>query len=160
MTLDGMESVLNKHFGAIGSWKRNAHKINFIRYADDFVITGATKETLEDAKALIEAFLKERGLSFSAEKTQIVSIEEGFDFLGWNVRKYNGKLLIKPAKKNVQTFLRKIRKIIKGNKIAKQESVIRLLNPIIRGWANYHQNQVAKEIFSKVDSVIWKQLWQ
>ena len=160
MTLDGMESVLDKHFGAKGSWKKNAHKINFIRYADDFVITGATKETLEDAKALIEAFLKERGLSFSAEKTQIVPIEEGFDFLGWNVRKYNGKLLIKPAKKNVQTFLRKIRKIIKGNKTAKQESVIRLLNPIIRGWANYHQNQVAKEIFSKVDSVIWKQLWQ
>ena len=87
-------------------------------------------------------------------------IDEGFDFLGWNVRKYGGKLLIKPAKKNVQAFLRKIRQIIKENRTAKQENVIRLLNPVIRGWANYHQNQVAKETFSKVDHFIWKKLWQ
>ena len=87
-------------------------------------------------------------------------IEEGFDFLGWNVRKYGEKLLIKPAKKNVQTFLRKIRRIFKENRTAKQENLIRLLNPVIRGWADYHKHQVAKETFSKVDSVIWKKLWQ
>lgn len=74
--------------------------------------------------------------------------------------KYGGKLLIKPAKNNVQTFLRKIRLIIKENQTAKQENLIRLLNPVIRRWANYHQNQVAKETFSKVDHVIWKKLWQ
>ena len=86
-----------------------------------------TKETLAEAKTLIEEFLQERGLSLSQEKTKIVHIEEGFDFLGWNFRKYGGKLLIKPAKKNVQTFLRKIRKIIKDNRTAKQENVIKLL---------------------------------
>jgi hypothetical protein len=115
------------------------------------VITGATKEILAEAKTLIEEFLKARGLSLSEEKTKIAHIEEGFDFWGWNVRKYSGKLLIKPAKKNVQTYRRKIRKIIKDNRTAKQENVIKLLNPVIRGWANYHQNQVAKETFSKVD---------
>ena len=160
MVLDGMELELAKHFGTKTSKKRWKGKVNFIRYADDFVITGATKETLEKAKLIIGGFLKDRGLSLSEEKTKIVHIDEGFDFLGWNVRKYGGKLLIKPAKKNVQAFLRKIRQIIKDNHTAKQENVIRLLNPVIRGWANYHQNQVAKETFSKVDHFIWKMLWQ
>jgi RNA-directed DNA polymerase len=161
MTLDGIEAELVKRFGAKTNLrKRNKNKVNFIRYADDFVITGATKETLYQARSIIEEFLQDRGLSLSEEKTKIVHIEEGFDFLGWNVRKYGGKLLIKPAKKNVQTFLRKIRKIIKENRTAKQENVIKLLNPVIRGWANYHQNQVAKETFSKVDHLIWQKLWQ
>ncbi len=88
------------------------------------VITGATKETLEQAKSIIEGFLKDRGLSLSEEKTKIVHIDEGFDFLGWNIRKYGGKLLIRPAKKNVQAFLRKIRQIIKENQSAKLENVI------------------------------------
>ena len=160
MVLDGMEIELAKHFGAKTSRKRWKGKVNFIRYADDFVITGATRETLEQAKLIIGDFLIERGLSLSEEKTKIVHIDEGFDFLGWNIRKYGGKLLIKPAKKNVQAFLRKIRLIIKENRTAKQENVIRLLNPVIRGWANYHQNQVAKQTFSEVDHAIWKKLWQ
>ena len=159
MTLDGMESKLREHFGEPGSQKSKKSKVNLVRYADDFVITGASKEVLMEAKSLIEEFLRKRGLSLSPEKTKIVHIEKGFDFLGWNVRKYDGKLLIKPAKKNVQAFLRKIRAIIKANKQAKQENVIELLNPVIRGWANYHSNQVAKETFNKVDCVIWKQLW-
>ena len=160
MTLDGMEDALKKRFGVKNSSEANRNKVNLIRYADDFVITGTTKEVLEEAKELMVEFLKDRGLTLSEEKTKIVHIEEGFDFLGWNVRKYDGKLLIKPAKKNVQTFLRKVRGIIKESKTVKQENLVRKLNPVIRGWANYHQNQVAKEIFSKVDHVIWKQLWQ
>lgn len=160
MTLDGMEILLGQHFGAENSRKSRKNKVHLTRYADDFAITGATKEVLEEAKLLIEEFLRERGLSLSSEKTRIVHIEEGFDFLGWNVRKYDGKFLIRPAKKNVQAFLRKIRATIKGAKTAKQEMVIEKLDPIIRGWANYHQNQVANETFRKVDHVIWKQLWQ
>lgn len=124
------------------------------------MVTGASKEVLEEAKTTIEEFLKERGLTLSQEKTKIVHIEEGFDFLGWNMRKYDGKFLIKPAKKNVQAFLRKVREIIKTAKTAKQETVIATLNPIIRGWANYHQNQVAKKTFQKVDDIIWKRLWR
>lgn len=133
MALDGMERLLWGRFGKPGSRTSMKNKVNLIRYADDFVITGASKEVLEEAKVLIEEFLKERGLSLSPEKTKIVHIEEGFDFLGWNVRKYDGKLLIKPAKKNVQAFLRKIRGIIKANKQAKQENLIGMLNPVIQG---------------------------
>jgi RNA-directed DNA polymerase len=160
MTLDGMETMLRQHFGARGSSGARKNKVNLIKYADDFAATGATKEVLEEVKALIEIFLKERGLSLSPEKTRIVPIDEGFDFLGWNLRKYGGKLLIKPAKKNVQALSRKIREIIKGMKAAKQIWLINKLNPIIRGWANYHQNQVAKETFSKVDHLIWRRLWR
>lgn len=160
MTLDGMEKLLVAHFGKKSTKQASRNKVNLIRYADDLVITGATKDVLEGAKSLIETFLDERGLTFSEEKTRIVHIEEGFDFLGWNVRKYDGKMLIKPAKKNVQAFLRKIRATIKAAKMAKQEWVIETLNPIIRGWVNYHRNQVANDTFRKVDHLIWKTLWR
>ena len=135
--------------------------MNFVRYADDFIVTGDSKELLEhEVKPVVIGFLKERGLTLSEEKTKVTHIEEGFDFLGQNVRKYNGKLLIKPSKKNVKNFLEKVRKVLKKHKTAKQENVIRLLNPIIRGWANYHRHVVAKETFSWVDYQIWQKLWQ
>ena len=159
MTLDGMGQAINNRF-ALSRKQRNKNKVHLIRYADDVAITGSSKEVLEEAKALIGDFLQDRGLFLSEEKTKILHIEEGFDFLGWNVRKYDGKLLIKPAKKNVQTFLRKVRAIIRDTRTAKQETVINRLNPVIRGWANYHRNQVSKETFNKVDHLIWKQLWQ
>ncbi len=159
LTLDGMEEVLRRRFAPSHPQSRK-NKVNLIRYADDFVVTAASKELLVEAKALIEDFLRHRGLALSGEKTKVVHIEEGFDFLGWNVRKYDGKLLIKPAKKNVQTFLRKVRSTIRENRTATQEKMIARLNPIIRGWANYHCNQVASDTFAKVDHAIWKQLWQ
>jgi RNA-directed DNA polymerase len=108
----------------------------------------------------VVAFLAERGLVLSPEKTRVTHIDEGFDFLGWNFRKYNGKLLIKPSKANVKAHLDKIREVIKGNKTAKQANLIRLLNPILRGWANYHRHVVAKETFGKIDSHVWAMLWQ
>jgi RNA-directed DNA polymerase len=160
MTLDGMERLLEERFGAKDSRKSHRNKVNLIRYADDFVITGASKDVLEEAKSAIEAFLSERGLILSSEKTKIVNIEEGFDFLGWHVRKYDGKFLIKPAKKNVTAVLRKIRTIIRGSKAEKQETVIARLNPVIWGWANYHRHQVAQQTFEKVDNVIWSELWR
>ena len=161
MTLDGLEPTIRQHFGIGRSVKKfQKHKVNLVRYADDFVLTGATHETLVEAKTVIEGFLRERGLALSPEKTKIVHIEEGFDFLGWNVRKYDGVLLIKPSKKNVLAFLRKIRAIIKEFSTAKQENLIVRLNLIIRGWANYHQNQVAADTFHKVDHLIWEQLWK
>jgi RNA-directed DNA polymerase len=152
MALDGLERELK-------FIRRN--KVNFVRYADDFIITGNSKELLEnEAKPAIVRFLKERGLTLSDEKTKVTHIEEGFDFLGQNVRKYNGKLLIKPSKKNIKSFLEKIRKVLKKHPTAKQENVIMELNPIIRGWANYHRHVVAKEIFKWVDYQIWMKLWQ
>src|SRR3546814_3654324 len=92
----------------------NKQKVNIVRYADDFIITGATKEVLEnEVRPMVEEFLAARGLTLSPEKTKITHIDDGFDFLGFNVRKYDGKLLIKPAKKNVSAFLGKVREFVK-----------------------------------------------
>ena len=160
MTLDGMQQALVARFGKKSTSRGSRSKVNLVRYADDLVVTGASKEVLADARSLIEDFLRERGLTLSEEKTRIAHIDDGFDFLGWNVRKYGGTLLVKPAKKNVQAFLRKIRTIIKAAKMDRQEWLIGTLNPIIRGWANYHRNQVAGDIFRKVDHLIWQMLWR
>jgi RNA-directed DNA polymerase len=113
-----------------------------------------------EVKPLVEKFLSARGLELSQEKTVITHIDEGFYFLVVNIHKYNGKLLIKPSKKNVKAFLDKVRNTIKDNKTAKQINLITMLNPIIRGWANYYKSVVAKETFNHVDSEIWQSLWQ
>ncbi|MGF6305021.1 MULTISPECIES: group II intron maturase-specific domain-containing protein [Paraburkholderia] len=136
--------------------------LSLVRYADDFLITGYSKELLEDeVKPLVEVFLQERGLTLSLEKTRITHISQGFDFLGQNIRKYpNGKLRIKPSKKNVQTFLMKVRAVINDNASAEQVNLIGLLNPIIDGWSNYHRYVVSKEVYSAVDTTIWQALWK
>ena len=161
MALDGLETEVRAKFCQTNKRQASANQVNLVRYADDFIITSRTKDLLEnEVKPLVVEFLKERGLSLSEEKTKITHIKYGFDFLGWNIRKYNGKLLIKPSKKNVKAFLDDIRDTVKANKTAKQENLIGLLNPKIRGWANYHRGAVAKETFAKVDHEIWKTLWQ
>ena len=104
--------------------------------------------------------MAERGLQLSEEKTVITHIEDGFDFLGKNIRKYNGKLLIKPSKQSVSSLLKKVREIVKSNKSAKQDSLIRQLNPVIRGWVNNQRFVVSAEAFSKIDYQIYNCLWQ
>lgn len=155
MALDGLE-VLIKDISKRG------YKTNVVRYADDFIITGSSRELLEEKiKPAVENFLKERNLTLSQEKTKITHIEEGFDFLGFNVRKYkDGKVLTKPSKDSVKLILDKIRSVIKANPTAKTENLIRQLNPIIRGWTNYHKSVCAKRVFLSLDSEIFKALWR
>jgi RNA-directed DNA polymerase len=158
MTLDGLEARLAEKFPQA---KRTGLKMNMVRYADDFIITGNSKEWLvQEVKPAVVEFLAERGLVLSPEKTKITHIGDGFDFLGWNIRKYNGKLLMKPSNANVKAHLDKVRGAIKANKATSQANLIRLLNPILRGWANYHSHVVAKETFARVDDRIWSMLWR
>jgi RNA-directed DNA polymerase len=161
MALDGLERILRKKY-PLDTRKQYKAKVNLVRYADDFVITGSSKEILEsEVKPIVEQFLKDRGLTLSEEKTSIKHIEDGFDFLGQNVRKYSGKkLLIKPTSKNVHTFLEKVRTVIKKNKTVTSTELIIKLNPIIRGWALYHRHVVSSETFTAVDDAIFKSLWQ
>jgi len=156
MTLDGLEKELRRKFPVYAD-----KKVNLVRYADDFIVTGKSKELLEEeVKPIIENFLKERGLELSSEKTRITHINEGFDFLGQNIRKYKGKLLIKPSKENFKAITKKIREIIARHKPVKQSYLIKLLNPLIIGWSNYHSGIVAKKAYSKLDKAIWEKLWQ
>ena len=163
--LDGVERLLKEKFPTSKRLPSLGGKfpcVNFIRYADDFVITGRTKELLEgEIKPLVEQFLQKRGLELSPAKTVITHVEKGFDFLGQNVRKYpNGKLLIKPSKKNVKLFLDGIRKTIKVALGMSAAELIDWLNPKIRGWANYHRHVVSKRVFQRVDYAIFNSLWQ
>lgn len=155
ITLSGLEdkvrSLVPKRTG----------KIYVSIYADDFIITGATKEVLEDkVKPAVESFLRERGLELSHEKTKITHIDEGFDFLGFTIRKYKGQLLTKPSKKNVKSFLEKVRRTIKANPTATSENIIYQLNPLLRGWSNYFRNVCAKRTFSYCDCQIFQAIWQ
>jgi len=149
MTLDGLERVAKQA-------AHKGHKVNIVKYADDFVITADCREVLED-KVIpkVAAFLKERGLQLSEEITKITHIDDGFDFLGFNIRRYSGKLLIKPSKQSVKTFLAKIRACIRSNRSATTENLIRQLNPMIRGWANYYRHVVAKKTFNYVDHQVF-----
>jgi RNA-directed DNA polymerase len=161
LCLDGLEACVTEK-----EWERRRHKINVIRYADDFIITGDSKEWLEDVvKPRVIRFLAERGLELSEEKTHITHIEKGFDFLGWHIRKYPngkhraGKLLTKPSEKSIKALAEKTGGIIRKNRQAKTANLLKQLNPVLRGWANYHKHAVAKRIFSRVDTFIFKQLW-
>jgi len=158
LALDGLEAAVVGRFPT--SLKRQ-RQIHLVRFADDFVVFGRSKHLLEtDIKPRIETFLAERGLTLSAEKTKVVDIEEGFDFLGQNVRKYKGKLLIKPAKKSVKALLHKVRSIIKTQHYLSAGQLIAKLNPILRGWANYHRHVVSKKTFAYIEYQVYQALWR
>jgi RNA-directed DNA polymerase len=164
MALDGIEKILSEKYpknkyDKIGGKQITKYKVNFVRYADDFIVTANSEEIAKEIKELIQVFLKDRGLELSDEKTLITHIDDGFDFLGWNFRKYKGKLLVKPSKKSIDKFTEKISEMIKMGKAWKQERLIRALNPKIIGWANYNHSVVSSEIFHKLDSIIWGMLW-
>jgi RNA-directed DNA polymerase len=163
--LDGLERLLKGKYPTgtrLKSLQGKYPAVNFIRYADDFIITSKSKELLEEEiKPLVAQFLQERGLELSSTKTVITHVEQGFDFLGQNVRRYpNGKLLTKPSKKNIKTFLDGIRKIIKAALGWPAADLINELNPKIRGWANYHRHVVSKRTFNHVDYDIFSSLWR
>jgi RNA-directed DNA polymerase len=163
--LDGLERVLQEKFPAkkrLRSFGGEKPCVHLVRYADDFVIASKSKELLEgEIKPLVEQFLQGRGLELSPTKTVITHVEHGFDFLGQNVRRYpNGKLLIKPSKKHVGTFLKGIRGIINDARSMSAADLTDQLNPKIRGWANYHRHVVSKRIFGRVDHNIFSCLWQ
>lgn len=152
LALDGMEQAVE----AVG---RRGDKIHFVRYADDFIVTGANRQLLEQKVTPAQtAFLQPRGLELSEQKTVITHIQEGFDFLGHTVRKYGDKLLITPAKSKVKILRQKISQKIQSALGLSQEALLRQLNPLLRGWANYYRNGAAKETFKAVDDYVFHKL--
>jgi len=165
MTLDGLERAIDQSAGVTsytktGEKRNNRNQVHFVRYADDFIVTSNSKELLEEKiKPAIVEFLKERGLQLSKEKTKIAHINEGFDFLGQNIRKYNGKCLIKPSRKSFKAITNKVLDFIRKNKDMSPEKLIGKLNSIIRGWCNYHRKVISSRIFAKLDSTIFWSIW-
>ena len=163
ITLNGLERGLHHYLRVtLGPTKAQSAKVNVVRYADDFVVTGSSEEVLRDVVTpWIEGFLRERGLTLSAEKTRIVHIDHGFDFLGWNFRKYphkgKRKMLIKPSRSNAQAFYGKVRSIVERSLSVPTEQLLAKLNPVLRGWAAYHKGVVAKAAFSRLDTqIFWR----
>ena len=160
MALDGMQQVLSDHFdlsvkGEVSAFVHNKSKVNLVRYADDFIVTAATKEIAEEAKEVIRDFLQTRGLELSEEKTVITHIDDGFDMLGWTFRKFKGKLIVKPSKKALKALKSALSETILGRgKAWKQEVLIEKLNQQIRGWTNYHQSVCASEAFAHIDYIL------
>lgn len=172
IALHGIENELKKW---VKTWKgkktKNLNSFSFIRYADDFVVIHESKEIVERAKEIISSLLEPIGLQLKDEKTKIVHTSEGFDFLSFNVRHYevgkhssgkNGegrklgfKTLIKPSKKAIKKHYEQIANTIKNKKSVSQETLIGLLNPIIRGWCNYNSTVVSKEVFSHLNYLMY-----
>ena len=162
MVLDGLEAVVHG-----GTWHRRLHNINYVRWADDFIVTANTREVLEDViLPRINAFLAERGVWLSATKTVITPITAGFDFLGQTLRKYEhphgkpAKLQITPSTASFQGIKAKVKAICKQAAGATQAWLIAQLNPVLRGWTNYHRHVICAETFAKLDSFVWQRVYQ
>jgi RNA-directed DNA polymerase len=159
LTLNGLGAMLrrslpDKHLGV-------KEQVYEIVYADDFVISGRSKECLEQrVRPRVQNFLKVRGLTLSREKTKVTHINQGADFLGQNIRKYSGTLLITPAKKSQQALKAKVKRMFRIHRTSSQETLIHCLNPILRGWANYHRHVVSKRVFGSLDHWLWQKLWR
>ena len=160
ITLDGLEKTLKEKFGDKPGQQKNRKMVHVCRYADDFIVTGNSKELLQESVLpTIKRFLAERGLQISEEKTRITHINEGFDFLGQTTRKYGEKLLTTPSKKSLLNLTEKLSSTIKnyGDRAA---DLIKIINPIIRGWCNYHRFIVSRKAFEKVDHHVFQCLWK
>ncbi len=159
LALDGLEATVKSLFTAREHRKA---KVYVTRYADDFIISGSSKELLEEiVKPRVMQFLHDRGLELSEEKTRITHIEDGFDFLGQHIRRYpKRKVLTTPSKKNVKNVLDKLRRTIETHKATSAGFLISLLNPMIRGWTTYHRHGASKATFRSVDSSLFQKLWQ
>jgi len=154
MTLDGMEE-------AVRSAVPRRSRVNFIRYADDFIVTGKSKRLLEEyIKPAVEAFLAERGLALTQEKTVITYIKKGFTFLGQTFRKHGRVLHITPAREGVLALVREVGALIRKYVSAPMPALIKKLNQTLRGWAYYHRHVVASDAFCRVDSYVFEQLWR
>ena len=140
--------------------RKGQKRYGFIRYADDFVVTARSREEIEAITPTLTEWLKHRGLELNQDKTQIVPIEQGFDFLGVTVRQFKGHCLHIPQKKKVLAFIQRIRDWLKQYPAISPEALIYYLNPILRGWGNYYRPWVSTQVFGYVDHEIWKALWR
>ncbi len=158
VALDGMETTAGARYQTTGihAGRSVAGCPVHIRYADDFVTLCHTRQQALEAKARLAVWLAPRGLSFNESKTQVVKLEDGFDFLGFNVRSYDGKLLRKPSKQAVKRIRERLRTELRSLRGTNAQAVIKRLNPIIRGWAAYYRTVVSSKVFAMLDHYLWQ----
>ncbi|NEQ84910.1 MAG: group II intron reverse transcriptase/maturase [Moorea sp. SIO2I5] len=168
IALHGMENRIKEYAETLpGRKQANRKALNFIRYADDFVIMHKSKEVVEECQRIISEWLMDIGLELKPSKTKLVHTSTGFDFLGFNIRQYSVgknqakqgfKTLTKPSKKKIKEHWEQLSSEIDKHKTAPQIALIKKLKPIIRGWCNYNSSAVSKRTFSKIDYELWNKL--
>ncbi|MBA7544425.1 hypothetical protein ES705_36781 [subsurface metagenome] len=129
-------------------------------YADDLIVMTRTRDAMRRIIPRMAKFLKDRGLNLKREKTRITDKRQGFNFLGFTIKQPRQKLYVKPQKERIKRFLDHMRFVIWSHKQMEQRKFIAMLNPIIRGWAMYYRFSDAYQVFSKVDSEIWRLIWR
>lgn len=150
MALDGLEAAV------LSGRDKKRCKLNVVRYADDFIITAATQELLRDeVLPKVRSFLHARGLSLSEEKTTIRPIDQGFDFLGFHLRKFNGKLITRPCADKVKSFLQELKCFIDKARGWPVALMLMKLNSKLRGWAFANRRVVAKKLFALIDQKVF-----
>jgi RNA-directed DNA polymerase len=157
VALDGLADLLASRFAYPG--RRARPYFGYIRYADDLVVTSPDQGRLEAAIPVIQEWLAERGLELNTEKTRIVHIDDGFNFLGFHLRRYKGTLLIKPQKEKVLAKLAEIRAWLRMHIHTKQEEVIAHLNQTLRGWSLYYRHVASSKVYAYVDHRLFRMLW-
>jgi RNA-directed DNA polymerase len=162
VALHGMEHAAGVRYQASASqagWMAPGSP-TVIRYADDLVALCHSKHEAEQVKARLAGWLAPRGLVFNEDKTRIVCLDEGFDFLGFTVRRQSGKLLIKPSKAALRRIRERLRTEMRALRGANAFAVVKRLNPIIRGWAAYYRTVVSSKIFQALDAYVWKLVYK
>jgi RNA-directed DNA polymerase len=154
IALHGMEQAAGVRYDPNG-WARADSPV-LVRYADDLVALCHSRHNALETKARLARWLASRGLAFNEDKTRVVTLGEGFDFLGFNVRRYGTKPLIKPSKAAVRRIRERLRTELRSMRGTNAPTVIKRLNPIIRGWAAYYRTQVSAEIFGSLDQYPWE----
>ncbi len=154
IALDGMETAAGVRYLSTGSIRVDSPAL--IRYADDFVAVCHSRQDAIAIKARLAAWLAPRGLAFNEDKTRVVTLKEGFDFLGFNVRRYDDKTLIRPSKAAVRRIRERLRTELWSLRGSNAQAVIKRLNPIIRGWAAYYRTQASSKTFGALDHYLWQ----
>ena len=127
------------------------------RYADDLVVCCHSRQDAEQVKARLAEWLEPRGLAFNEAKTRIVPVTEGFDFLGFNLRRYpNGKLLIKPSATAIKRFRDRLAKEFRALRGSNVAAVLAKIAPIVRGWVAYYRTVVSTRVFAALTDYLWK----
>ena len=160
MVLDGLEAIVQG-----GNWHRRVHNINYVRWADDFIVTANSRQVFEETVLpRINAFLAARGVRRSPTKTVITPISQGFDFLGQTLRKYArpqgkpAKLQMTPSKTRIQALKGRVKALCKQSAGSTPAQLIGTLTPVLRGWANYHRHVICGTTFAQLDSFVWRRL--
>jgi len=163
VALHGMEQAAGVRYntttGSNAGWTLADSPV-LIRYADDLIALCHTRDEALKVKARLAEWLTPRGLVFNEDKTRIVTLDEGFDFLGFTVRRYHSKLLIKPSKAAIRRVRERLRTEMRSLRGTNASAVLQRLSPIIRGWSAYYRGVASSEVFTTLDHYAWKLTWK